>query len=77
MLNNSTQNIETIFNIGGIVGILLIIAGIISWLLCVVLFFKIWGMTNDIEKIKKTLDRWLSIEHPPASEDDYRDKPRA
>ncbi len=36
-----------------IIGILCIIWSI----LCLVLFFKIWGMTNDIRKIKEFLMR--------------------
>ena len=28
---------------------------VISSILSIILFFKIWGMTNDVEDIKKTL----------------------
>ena len=45
--------------IGIIVGISVIVV-----LLNLMLFFKIWGMTNDTEKIKNLLQEWLDIEHP-------------
>lgn len=35
--------------------ILLIILSIIWSVLCIALFFKIWGMTNDVEEIKNIL----------------------
>ena len=30
---------------------------IIWWILCIVLFFKVWGMCNDVRKIKNQIDR--------------------
>jgi hypothetical protein len=34
-----------------------IIAGIIAVILNVILFFKVWGMTNDVAKIARILER--------------------
>lgn len=45
------------------IGIILLISVIIT-LLNIVLFFKIWGMTNDTKRIKDILQEWLDIEHP-------------
>lgn len=33
-------------------------------ILCIVLFFKVWGMTNDVSKIKDLLKEQLDLEHP-------------
>ena len=30
---------------------------IVCWILCIILFFKVWGMCNDVRKIKKQIDR--------------------
>lgn len=30
----------------------------------IILFFKIWGMTNNVSEIKELLKEWLEIEHP-------------
>jgi hypothetical protein len=30
---------------------------IIWWILCLILLFKVWGMCNDIHKIKNQIDR--------------------
>ena len=33
-------------------GFFIIFMGILWFLLCVILFFKVWGMTNDIKEIR-------------------------
>ena len=33
---------------------------LIPVILCIVLFFKVWGMTNDVEEIKRMLKVYLS-----------------
>lgn len=43
--------------------IVLIIIGIIFGVLQIILFFKLWGMTNDVRKIKeeymrREFDKW-------------------
>lgn len=36
----------------------------IPMLLCIILFFKIWIMTNDVSRIKAMLQEQLDLEHP-------------
>ena len=43
---------------------LIIVVGTSIGLLNIILFFKIWGMTNNVAEIKDTLKEWLDIEHP-------------
>ena len=45
-------------------GFFIIFMGILWFLLCVILFFKIWGMTNDVSEIKKMFKEQLDLEHP-------------
>ena len=33
------------------------IISILWWILCVILLFKVWGMCNDVNKIKNQIDR--------------------
>lgn len=45
--------------------IVLTIIGLIFGILQIILFFKIWGMTNDVKKIKeeflkREFDKWKS-----------------
>lgn len=47
----------------GVVEFVLFIA-ILWFVLCVILFFKVWVMTNDVSKIKYMLKEWLDLEHP-------------
>ena len=37
--------------------IIIYIICIIWWILCVILLFKVWGMCNDVNKIKNQIDR--------------------
>lgn len=48
--------------------------GILWWVLCIVLFFKVWAMTNDVNKIKDMLKEWLDIEHPVDDTDEIKPK---
>ena len=41
----------------GILGIILIIVGFIITLLPIILFFKVWGMCNDVKRIKEIMER--------------------
>lgn len=43
---------------------LVIVFGAVITLLNIILFFKMWGMTNDTAKIKDILQEWLDLEHP-------------
>ena len=38
-------------------GIFLSLISIVTSILSIILFFKIWGMTNDVQDIKKTLNK--------------------
>ena len=43
---------------------LIVVFCIFITLLNIILFFKVWGMTNDTRRIKDILQEWLDIEHP-------------
>ncbi len=45
-------------------GFFIIFMGILWFLLCVILFFKVWGMTNDVSEIKRMFKEQLDLEHP-------------
>ena len=51
------------------IGLIIVFCAFIT-LLNVILFFKIWGMTNDTYKIKNILQEWLDIEHPEIVDED-------
>lgn len=49
----------------GIYLIVLLIA-LVIWLLPIILFFKVWGMCNDVKRIKELLERF-EINNPSSS----------
>ena len=57
---------EAITNLGVSAGFgfFIIFMGILWFLLCVILFFKVWGMTNDVSEIKRMFKEQLDLEHP-------------
>lgn len=60
---------EAFFAGGGITVILLcIVIASLPLILSIILFFKIWIMTNDVSKIKDLLQEILDIEHPYVNE---------
>lgn len=59
-----TEEAVQIQLISGGAALVIIIIGIVSFFLCVALFFKIWIMTNDVNKIKDMLREQLDLEHP-------------
>jgi hypothetical protein len=61
MSDNTIQQIQLLT--GGF-GLIIIFFGILWWVLCVVLFFKVWSMTNDVMEMKETLKEWFDLEHP-------------
>lgn len=63
-----SEEAATIFGLGAGFGIFIIILGILWFLLCFILFFKIWGMTNDISEIKNMFKEQLDLEHPYVEE---------
>lgn len=50
------------------------IFGIFIIMLNIVLFFKIWMMTNDTAKIKDMLQEWFDIEYPIVEDQKKKDK---
>lgn len=59
-----TEEAATIFGLSAGFGAFVIIVGILWWLLCIILFFKVWGMTNDVRNIRDMVEEWLDLEHP-------------
>lgn len=41
----------------GILGIIAIVVVVTLWLLPIILFFKVWGMCNDVKRIKEMMER--------------------
>jgi Na+-transporting methylmalonyl-CoA/oxaloacetate decarboxylase gamma subunit len=41
-------------------------------LLNTILFFKIWGMTNNVSRMRKLLQEWLDLEHPVIENNDKK-----
>ena len=37
--------------------------GVIATILNIILFFKVWGMTNDVMKLTKIAQKFTNIEH--------------
>lgn len=48
---------------GGSVALFFLLIALIPTILCIVLFFKIWIMTNDVSKIKDLLQERTGLEH--------------
>ena len=67
MSNDIVQQFQLLT--GG-VSLMVLFFGILWWLLCIILFFKVWGMTNNVNKMKDMLQEWLDIEHPITKEGD-------
>lgn len=63
-----SEEAVTIFGLSAGFGIFIIFLGILWFLLCVILFFKIWGMTNDVSEIKNMFKEQLDLEHPYVEE---------
>lgn len=42
----------------------ILIIAIIPIILCIILFFKVWAMANNIKDIKEILKDWIDLEHP-------------
>ena len=58
--------------LNGVYAIILLTFAIIWWVLCIILFFKVWVMTNDVSKIKDMLKEWLDLEHPLVENEDEK-----
>ena len=68
-----TEGTETIFGLSAGFGIFAIAVSILWFLLCVILFFKIWAMTNDIRDIRDKMEEWLDLEHPEVEKEGVTD----
>lgn len=55
-------------------GLFFLIIATVVLILCIVLFFKVWGMTNDVSKIKDMLQDWLDIEYPITNQKDEKEQ---
>ena len=58
------EEVTTLLGAGASIGIFIIAIGILWFLLCFILFFKIWAMTNDVNEIKNMFKEQLNLEHP-------------
>jgi hypothetical protein len=58
------KDIEQLFTTGSALAGVIAFITILWFVLSVILFFKIWNMTNDVSKIKDMLKEWLELEHP-------------
>ena len=63
-----SEEAATIFGLSAGLGLFIIFLGILWFLLCVILFFKIWGMTNTVSEIRSLLKEQLDLEHPYVEE---------
>ena len=65
-----SEEAATIFGLSAGLGLFIIFLGILWFLLCVILFFKIWGMTNTVSEIRSLLKEQLDLEHPYVEENE-------
>lgn len=70
----SQEEAISIFGLSTGFGLFIIFLGILWWVLCIILFFKVWGMTNDIRKIKDMFEEQLDLEHPYIEEGEPANK---
>ena len=62
--------VVNIFGLGVGVSLVVFFFGILWLILHIFLFFKVWGMTNDIRKIKRMFEEQLNLEHPYIDEEE-------
>jgi len=53
---------------------LIIVSYVVVVLLNIILFFKIWGMTNSVSEIKELIKEWIDLEHPLIENDERERK---
>ena len=60
------------------IGLIILFIGVLWFVLGIILFFKIWFMTNDVAKIKELLTVQMDLEHPyvDQADADTADKPK-
>lgn len=59
-----TEEAATFLGLGAGFGVFVVVVGIIWFILNVILFFKIWDMTNDMRELKNMFREQLDLEHP-------------
>ena len=59
-----SEEVANIFGLSAGYGIFILFLGILWWVLCIILFFKVWGMTNDVREIKNMFEEQFDLEHP-------------
>ena len=64
-----SEEAANIFGLGAGFGIFILFLGALWWALCIILFFKIWGMTNDVSEIKNMFKEQFELEHPYVEDD--------
>ena len=74
MSGNIIQELLGSAMLGNSLVLTILFFGFLWWVLCIILFFKIWAMTNDINKMKGMMEEWLDIEHPLAEGADEEPK---
>ena len=52
------------------ISVLLWLVGFIFFILSIILFFKIWGMTNDVAKIREMMEAAEEVEEASEHKDD-------
>lgn len=67
MSETTMQGLLGLQILSGGFGLFIFFLGIAWWVLSIILFFKIWGMTDNISKMKDLLQEQLDIEHPYAN----------
>lgn len=55
---------------GGVAAIFFVFIPLIWFALCIILFFKVWAMTNDVSRIKDLLEEQMDLEHPYIEKDE-------
>ena len=69
MESSATDTINNIISIGSGVSALLFTIAIVGWILSVILFFKIWGMTNDVREMKEMIRDVIDAEYTRGDEE--------
>lgn len=70
MESSATDTINNIIGIGSGVSALLFTIAIVGWILSVILFFKIWGMTNDVREMKEMIRGVIDAEYTRGEEEE-------
>lgn len=67
-----TEEVASFFGISAGIGIFMVFVGVLWGILNIILFFKIWEMTNDVREIKEMFKEQLDLEHPYVDDEDSK-----